>query len=99
MALQLKDSWIWDSWYVEVDGVHHAFYLKASRALGDPERRHRHVVIGHAVSHDLLTWVEEADALAGRIMSELGATEDDFDVLAAAWDRACLLYTSPSPRD
>lgn len=64
MTLRLVDSWVWDSWYVTTGSVHHAFYLKASRALDDPERRHRNVVVGHAVSDDLVTWTELADALA-----------------------------------
>jgi beta-fructofuranosidase len=42
---------------------HHAFYLSASRALGDPERRHRHPIVGHAVSDDLTNWTVLRDAL------------------------------------
>lgn len=64
MTLRLVDSWVWDSWYVTEHDVHHAFYLKASRALGDPGRRHRHGVVGHAVSHDLVVWSELPDVLA-----------------------------------
>ena len=62
--LRLADAWVWDSWYVFHDGQHHAFYLKASRALGDPNRRHRHPVIGHSVSADLRQWTELSDAVA-----------------------------------
>ncbi|MFC7615131.1 hypothetical protein ACFQV2_18065 [Actinokineospora soli] len=40
------------------------YFLKASRALGDPDRRHWHATVGHAVSADLVTWREVADALA-----------------------------------
>ncbi|PKV95514.1 MULTISPECIES: glycosyl hydrolase family 32 [Amycolatopsis] len=62
--LRLPDSWIWDSWYTRDDDErHHAFFLRASRALLDPERRHRRASIGHAVSDDLRTWDLRADAL------------------------------------
>ena len=45
-------------------GVYHAFYLQASRALGDPDRRHRNVSVGHATSTDLKNWTIVEDALA-----------------------------------
>lgn len=61
--LRLVDKWIWDSWYVFDGKRHHAFYLSASRALGDPNRRHRHPIIGHAVSDDLTNWTILPDAL------------------------------------
>lgn len=54
--LRLADHWIWDFWLV-VDGDDaHVFYLHAPRSLGDPDRRHHHARIGHAVSHDLVQW-------------------------------------------
>lgn len=63
MALRLADKWIWDSWYA-FDGEHyHAFYLHASRALGDPNRRHRNPIVGHAISRDLNNWTVVRDAL------------------------------------
>ena len=64
MALRLVDKWIWDSWYVFDGAKYHAFYLSASRALGDPNRRHRNPVVGHAVSTDLNNWTVVQDALA-----------------------------------
>ena len=36
--LRLPDAWVWDSWYLHDGDRHHAFYLKASRALLDPDR-------------------------------------------------------------
>jgi beta-fructofuranosidase len=62
--LRLPDHWVWDSWYtVDDDGRHHAFFLRASRALLDPERRHLRASIGHAVSADLRDWHLVADAI------------------------------------
>jgi beta-fructofuranosidase len=64
MALKLPGQWVWDSWFVFDGENHHAFYLQASRALGDPERRHRNVTVGHSVSKDLTNWTTVADAIA-----------------------------------
>lgn len=61
--LRLPDSWVWDSWYVRDGDVHHAFFLYASRALHDPDRRHCRAAVGHAVSTDLVTWRRVDDAL------------------------------------
>jgi beta-fructofuranosidase len=61
--LELVDKWIWDSWFVFDGSKHHVFYLSASRALGDPNRRHRHPIVGHAISDDLKNWTVVTDAL------------------------------------
>lgn len=61
--LVLPDSWTWDFWLAD-DGVrYHVFFLRASRALLDADRRHRRAGIGHAVSHDLRDWTLLPDAL------------------------------------
>lgn len=64
MALRLEDKWIWDSWYAFDGERYHAFYLHASRALGDPVRRHRNPIVGHAISTDLTNWTVLRDAIA-----------------------------------
>ena len=61
--LRLADHWVWDSWYVHDGSQYHAFFLRASRALLDPHRRHRRASIGHAVSPDLREWTVWPDAL------------------------------------
>lgn len=73
MSNVLPDAWTWDMWFADDGDHYHAFYLKASRALGDPDRRHFHVTVGHAVSQDLRTWREVADAL---IASDQPAFDD-----------------------
>lgn len=61
--LRLPDHWVWDSWHAR-DGVeHHLFFLRASRALLDPHRRHHRASIGHAKSTDLRRWELQPDAL------------------------------------
>ena len=63
MGLRLPDKWLWDFWVVRSGADYHLFYLQAPRALGDPEHRHWHVSIGHAVSQDLRRWSVLPDAL------------------------------------
>ncbi len=63
MGLQLSDRWLWDFWLARAGPDYHLFFLQAPRALGDPERRHWHVSVGHAVSQDLRTWELLPDAL------------------------------------
>ncbi len=56
MVLALKDHFVWDSWYVHDGEVWHGYFLKAPRAIGDPELRHFNVSYGHATSVDLTEW-------------------------------------------
>jgi beta-fructofuranosidase len=61
--LRLPDHWVWDSWLTVDRGLYHLFFLRASRALHDPARRHLRAAIGHAVSRDLRYWELLPDAL------------------------------------
>jgi beta-fructofuranosidase len=62
-VLRLPDHWLWDSWLADDGDRYHLFFLRASRALQDPGRRHERAAIGHAVSTDLRTWQLLPDAL------------------------------------
>ncbi|WP_314146645.1 glycosyl hydrolase family 32 [uncultured Leifsonia sp.] len=61
--LRLASSWVWDFWIADDGDRYHLYFLKASRALLDPNRRHWRATIGHATSTDLTTWTEHADAV------------------------------------
>ncbi|MDO9456945.1 hypothetical protein [Nocardioides sp.] len=62
--LDLPDDWVWDFWTCREGERTHLFFLHAPRSLGDPDRRHEHAAVGHAVSTDLVTWTRLTDALA-----------------------------------
>jgi beta-fructofuranosidase len=63
MALRLADHWVWDIWLADDGERYHLFFLRASRALHNPDRRHLRASIGHACSTDLVTWTLLPDAL------------------------------------
>lgn len=73
MVLRLPDKWVWDSWFVRDGDTFHAYYLHASRALGNPDLRHVHPIVGHATSTDMVNWTIQRDAL---IVSEPPAFDD-----------------------
>ena len=64
MTLSLDDHWIWDSWYLRDGDTWHCWFLKAPKALGDPDLRHVNVTQGHAVSTDLKSWTHLGTHLA-----------------------------------
>jgi beta-fructofuranosidase len=61
--LILPDAWTWDFWVADDGARFHLFFLRASRALLHPDRRHRLASVGHAVSTDLREWTLLADAV------------------------------------
>ena len=63
MTLHLDDKWVWDFWLIRDGSNFHIFYLQAPRALGNPQLRHQHSSIGHAVSVDLENWDILPDAI------------------------------------
>lgn len=63
MSLELADHWLWDHWIADDGERYHLFFLRASRALHDPQRRHFNASMGHAVSTDARTWTLMPDAL------------------------------------
>lgn len=98
--LKLPDSWVWDFWIADDGTRYHCFFLFASRALLDPDRRHARASVGHAISDDLVSWERVEDAL---VRSEPG----DFDDLAT-WTGSVvrapaghweMFYTGTTERD
>jgi len=65
MALKLDHDWVWDCWlYPEpVDGLWHIFYLKAPKALLDPDLRHENATVGHSTSRNLTDWTHLGTAI------------------------------------
>ncbi len=61
--LQLADHWVWDCWLFDDGDNFHIFFLRASKALDDPDRRHFRASVGHAISKDLKSWTLLPDAL------------------------------------
>jgi beta-fructofuranosidase len=63
MAFRLDDRWVWDFWFTQEGGRTHLFFLQAPKSIGDPDKRHWHVSIGHAVSEDLVNWIDVGEVL------------------------------------
>ena len=80
--LDLPGDWVWDFWTVDDGPDRHLFFLHAPRSLGDPDLRHRHATVGHAVSTDLVSWTRLPDALSPQ-------PSPAFDDLAT-WTGSCV---------
>jgi beta-fructofuranosidase len=63
MAFSLPDFWVWDFWTALDGETVHLFYLRAPKALADPQLRHRHASIGHATSIDFTNWTDHGVVL------------------------------------
>jgi beta-fructofuranosidase len=58
MVFELKDTWLWDSWYARDGDTWHGFFLQAPKSLIDPDLRHFSATQRHATSKDLITWTD-----------------------------------------
>jgi beta-fructofuranosidase len=66
MSYLPADHLMWDFWFAPPQPGEplHVFYLRVPATIGDPEDRHWQAEVGHAVSHDLVTWEDRGVALA-----------------------------------
>jgi beta-fructofuranosidase len=65
LVYQPRDHWLWDFWLAprrSREEPYHLFYLQAPRSLPSYHDRHWVAAVGHAVSHDLVTWEERPTA-------------------------------------
>jgi beta-fructofuranosidase len=72
-VFSLPEAWVWDFWLVDDGTRYHLFFLYASKALRDPEKRHFRASVGHATSEDLVRWERVVDAL---VRSDAPAFDD-----------------------
>ncbi len=83
--LQFRESWVWDFWLaadkIGEEEQYHAFFHQAPKKLRDPNLRHTHATIGHAVSSDLRTWVRTIGIPSGSSLFD-EPQESAFDDLA-----------------
>lgn len=98
--LSLNDKWIWDFWFARDGADWHIYFLQAAKSLGDPESRHRHVSVGHAVSANLIDWTHLGTCFA----PSDGPAFDDFttwtgSVFQAPDQKWHLFYTGTSRAD
>jgi beta-fructofuranosidase len=96
-VLRLDEHWLWDFWLADDGERHHLYFLKAPAALGDPDQRHWHVRVGHAVSDDLVEWTVLDDAL----WPSAEPAFDDYTTWTGSVVRAddgtwCMFYTGTS---
>lgn len=59
---QPQDKYSWDYWFARNGDIYHAFYLQYP-INADQAYRHTCQTVGHAVSKDLRSWVEQPTAL------------------------------------
>jgi beta-fructofuranosidase len=96
MALVLEDRWVWDLWLTRDGADHHLFFLQAPKSIGDPELRHWHASVGHAVSRDLVTWTELPTALVPGAPGEWDDASTWTGSVVRDGDGWAMLYTGTS---
>lgn len=93
-----KGMRIWDTWYINRNGEIHAFYLQRLRP-GSTRTEREADSIGHAVSRNLLDWIELPNVLEP---GEPGSGEDMCLFTGCAYEkdgRCYLYYTMRDSRD
>ena len=63
MGFEILGSYVWDFWFAWDDETIHMFFLTAPKTSEHADLRHPHARIGHATSHDLMTWKYEGIVL------------------------------------
>jgi len=99
MTLRLPDHWVWDAWFAVEGDLVHAFFLHAPRSLGDPDLRHGHARVGHAVSRDLRTWELRAPALPDPRPGDIDERATWTGSVIRDGDRWLMGYTGIGPDD
>lgn len=98
MGLRIEDQWLWDSWLVTHEDRYHLFFLQAPRSLGDPELRHAHATVGHAVSDDLVDWKVGPTALSAGGPGDWDEMATWTGSVVAAGGKWHMFYTGASVR-
>ena len=99
MTLRLPDDWVWDAWFVVDGDLVHAFFLHAPRSMGDPDLRHGHARVGHAVSRDLHAWELRPSPLPAPGLGDIDARATWTGSVIRDGDRWLMGYTGIGLQD
>lgn len=81
-----EGKYLWDAWFMKMNGQFHLFHLQAPRDGWPAERHDNQVSIGHAVSEDLTVWTSLPTVLQPGSHGEWDAT--------ALWTGSCFSLDS-----